>query len=113
MPRSEKTEAAQTIVNEASAALNLDLVEMPSEHPETERQFPRPWRAVKLEESFRIEDATGFVVAHVYFAEPQRASVTKRMIESEARRVAHGIVRRINGEGESQVDAQGWFRDPD
>ncbi len=38
--------------------------------------------------------------------------VDKRMVESEARRVAHGIVRRINGEGESQVDAQGWFRDP-
>ena len=27
MPRSEKTQAAQTIVSEASAALNLDLVE--------------------------------------------------------------------------------------
>ncbi len=27
MPRSEKTEAAQAIVSEASAALNLDLVE--------------------------------------------------------------------------------------
>ena len=27
MPRSEKTQAAQTIVREASAALNLDLVE--------------------------------------------------------------------------------------
>lgn len=66
------------------------------------RRFPRPWKAVKLEESYRIEDANGFALAYVYFAEPQRASITKRMLEHEARRVANGIVRRINAEPEAR-----------
>ena len=29
------------------------------------RRFPRPWNAVELEESFRVEDASGFPVAYV------------------------------------------------
>ncbi len=49
---------------------------MPSEHGESERRFPRPWRAVKLEESYRIDDANGFVLAYVYFADRQAASAS-------------------------------------
>ena len=46
----------------------------------TTRRFPPPWTAVELQESFLIEDASGFPVAYVYFADdPERRSVTGRM----------------------------------
>ena len=33
-------------------------------------RFPAPWSAVELHEAFRIEDAKGFPIAYVYFADP-------------------------------------------
>ncbi|MER2267057.1 hypothetical protein [Methylobacterium oxalidis] len=56
------------------------------------RRFPPPWRAVELEEAFRIEDANGFAVAYTYFtADPERRSSTGRMSKEEARRIAVSI----------------------
>ena len=56
------------------------------------RRFPAPWTAVELQESFRIEDAKGFPLAYVYFADdPERRSVTGRMSRDEARRIAIGM----------------------
>lgn len=55
----------------------------------TLRRFPAPWTVVELQEAFRIEDASGFALAYVYFAEdPQRQGVTSRMSKDEARRIA-------------------------
>ena len=58
----------------------------------TDRRFPAPWTAVELQESFRIEDAKGFPLAYVYFADdPERRSVAGRMSGDEARRIAIGM----------------------
>jgi len=55
----------------------------------TLRRFPAPWTVVELQEAFRIEDANGFALSYVYFAEdPQRQGVTGRMSKDEARRIA-------------------------
>jgi hypothetical protein len=58
----------------------------------TLRRFPAPWTAVELEEAFRIEDASGFAVAYVYFTDnEQRRASTQRMSKDEARRIAIGM----------------------
>jgi hypothetical protein len=58
----------------------------------TARRFPAPWTVVELQESFRIDDAKGFPLAYVYFADdPERRSVTGRMSRDEARRIAVGM----------------------
>ena len=58
----------------------------------TTRRFPPPWTTVELQESFRIEDAKGFPLAYVYFADdPERRSVTGRTVRDEARRIAIGM----------------------
>jgi hypothetical protein len=55
----------------------------------TFRRFPAPWTVIELQEAFRIEDANGFALSYVYFAEdPQRQDVTGRMSKNEARRIA-------------------------
>jgi hypothetical protein len=56
------------------------------------RKFPAPWQAVELEEAYCIQDANGFPVAYVYFADDahQRAG-TDRMSRAEARRMAVNI----------------------
>jgi len=53
------------------------------------RNFPAPWQAVELEEAYCIQDANGFPVAYVCFADDahQRAG-TDRMSRNEARRMA-------------------------
>ncbi len=48
----------------------------------------------------------------IYFAEPQRASVMKRMLEDEARRVANGIVRRVNEGGDRDGALEEEFSPP-
>lgn len=53
------------------------------------RYFPAPWQAVELENAFCIQDANGFPVAYVYFADDaQQRAGTDRMSRSEARRMA-------------------------
>lgn len=60
------------------------------------RRFPAPWRVEENFESFAITDASGFVLAYVYFADEQRASVTGRMLRDEARRIAVNMARLPN-----------------
>ena len=56
------------------------------------RRFPALWRAVELQEAFRVEDANGYPVAWTYFTDdPERRSVTRNMTKDEARRIAVGI----------------------
>ena len=51
--------------------------------------FPPPWQAVELEDAFCVQDANGFPVAYVYFADyAQQHAGTDRMSRSEARRMA-------------------------
>ena len=59
----------------------------------TTRRFPAPWTAVELQDEFRIEDATGFPIAYIYFCddEERRASMAERMSKDEARRIAIGM----------------------
>ncbi|KQP67606.1 hypothetical protein [Methylobacterium sp. Leaf112] len=58
------------------------------------RRFPAPWRVEEKTESFSIVDATGFLLAYVYFSDSeQRASVTGRMSRDEARRIAVNMAR--------------------
>jgi hypothetical protein len=53
------------------------------------RHFPAPWQAVELEDAFCVQDANGFPVAYVYFADDaQQRAGTDRMSHSEARRTA-------------------------
>lgn len=57
---------------------------IPSAH-----SFPAPWQAVELEDAFCIQDANGFPVAYVYFADDaQQRAGTDRMSRAEARRMA-------------------------
>lgn len=60
------------------------------------RRFPAPWRVEENSESFGITDASGFVLAYVYFADEQRASVMGRMLRDEARRIAVNMARLPN-----------------
>lgn len=58
-----------------------------------EDRFPRPWRTLKLKDSFQVQDAEGYPLAYVYFAEDERRrELTHRMSEEEARLIARGIV---------------------
>jgi hypothetical protein len=55
----------------------------------TFRRFPAPWAVIELPDCFQIEDAKGFPLSYVYFAEdPQRQRETGRMSKNEARRIA-------------------------
>jgi hypothetical protein len=56
------------------------------------RRFPGPWRVVELQESFRVEDASGFGLAYTYFTDdPERRSTTKRMSREDARKMAQAF----------------------
>jgi hypothetical protein len=57
------------------------------------RRFPAPWRVTENPESFAVTNAAGFILAYVYFAEGQRASVMGRMTRDEARRIAVNMAR--------------------
>ena len=60
----------------------------------TARTFPKPWRAVRHEESYGVEDANGFHLAFVYFDDIQeRATIRGRMSSDEARRIASNIAK--------------------
>lgn len=59
------------------------------------RRFPPPWAVRELQESFVVEDATGFPVAYTYFedGDAARRRDTRRMTKDEARRIADTIAR--------------------
>jgi hypothetical protein len=58
------------------------------------RRFPPPWSVVEHPESFSIEDATGQILAYVYFEDgPGRRQAMKRLTRDEARRIAVNIPR--------------------
>ena len=60
--------------------------------------LPRPWKVVQHEESFEVQAANGQHIFFVYFAHGERRGVMKPLSEDHARRVANGIVKRINEE---------------
>ena len=57
-------------------------------------RFPAPWSVRKLDQAFRIEDATGQAVAYTYFRrnenEARQANV---LTHDEARRIAANIAK--------------------
>jgi hypothetical protein len=58
------------------------------------RRFPAPWSIDELMESFVVKDATGQVLAYVYFEdEPQRKLSMKRLSRDEAFRIAVNIAK--------------------
>ena len=58
------------------------------------RTFPKPWRAVEIDEAYRVEDASGQTLALIYFEdEPTRQRLTKRLSSDEARRIASNIAK--------------------
>lgn len=55
----------------------------------TTRRFPPPWLIDEQPESYIVRDATGLALGYFYFDdEPSRRTVTKRLTEDEARRMA-------------------------
>jgi K+/H+ antiporter YhaU regulatory subunit KhtT len=58
------------------------------------RRFPPPWSIEERQESFIVMDATGQMLAYIYFEdEPQRQLSTKRLSRDEARRIAANIAK--------------------
>jgi hypothetical protein len=59
----------------------------------TARRFPPPWSIEQLDECFVVADANGQKLAYVYFDEPPRRAVNKRLTRDEVRRVAVNLAR--------------------
>jgi hypothetical protein len=59
-----------------------------------QRRFPRPWRFEPIPGGYRVLDANGLVLAHVY-GEPPNAVATSpnRLTDDEARRISMLIAR--------------------
>jgi hypothetical protein len=58
------------------------------------RRFPPPWTIEKIPGGFKVVDATGQSVAHVYSREnPNDAHMAKVLTEDEARRIAANIAK--------------------
>ena len=57
-----------------------------------QRRFPRPWRFEPIPGGYRVIDATGMVLAHVY-GEPPHAVATSpnRLTDNEAEKIARLI----------------------
>jgi hypothetical protein len=58
------------------------------------RRFPRPWRVEPIPGGYRVVDANGLALAHVY-GEPPKAIATSpnRLTNDEARRISSLIAR--------------------
>ena len=58
------------------------------------RRFPPPWSIEERTESFIVKDATGQVLAYLYFEnEPQRQMSMKRLSRDEAFLIAVNIAK--------------------
>jgi hypothetical protein len=58
------------------------------------RRFPRPWRFEPIPGGYRVVDANGLALAHVYGEPPNAVTISdKRLTDSEAEKLARLIVR--------------------
>ncbi|MDR7035713.1 hypothetical protein J2X36_000449 [Methylobacterium sp. BE186] len=56
-------------------------------------RFVPPWRVVELEGAYRIEDANGLAIGHLFFTEdPDQIAHTGRLSKDEARLAAARVV---------------------
>jgi hypothetical protein len=76
------------IPNGPPAPGQLILAAMP------QRRFPRPWRFEPIPGGYRIIDANGLALAHVYGEPPNAISISdKRLTNNEAEKIARLIAR--------------------
>src|SRR5262249_28043838 len=62
--------------------------------PMPERRFPRPWRFEPIPGGYRVIDANGLALAHVYGEPPNAIAISdKRLTDNEAEKIARLIVR--------------------
>jgi hypothetical protein len=57
------------------------------------RRFPAPWTVEALAGDFKVLDANGQGIAHVYGVEPRDAVTAKALTLDEARRIAANIAK--------------------
>ena len=59
-----------------------------------QRRFPRPWRFEPIPGGYRVIDANGLALAHVYGLPPDAGAFSdKRLTDDEAEKLARLIVR--------------------
>ena len=59
-----------------------------------QRRFPRPWRFEPIPGGYRVVDATGLALAHVYGQPPNAIAISdKRLTNNEAEKIARLIAR--------------------
>ena len=66
----------------------------PYAHAMPQRCFPRPWRFEPIPGGYRVIDANGLALAHVYGEPPNAIAISdKRLTNDEAEKIARLIVR--------------------
>ena len=76
------------IRNGPPSAAQLILAAMP------QRRFPRPWRFEPIPGGYRVIDANGLALAHVYGEPPNAIAISdKRLTNNEAETIAQLIAR--------------------
>jgi hypothetical protein len=59
-----------------------------------QRRFPRPWRFEPIPGGYRVVDANGLALAHVYGEPPNAVAISdKRLTDDEAEKIARLIAR--------------------
>jgi hypothetical protein len=59
-----------------------------------QRRFPRPWRFEPIPGGYRVIDASGLALAHVYGEPPNAIAISdKRLTDNEAEKIARLIAR--------------------
>jgi hypothetical protein len=59
-----------------------------------QRSFPRPWRFEPIPGGYRVIDANGLALAHVYGEPPNAIAISdKRLTNNEAEKIARLIAR--------------------